>query len=274
MLARGDLLESNIAPTPIAAADVPGARREEVRGLTGLRGLAALMVAIYHIDSELIGPTPVGQLIGKGYLWVDLFFVLSGFVLAMNYGDFFAEGWSMRRWGKFLLRRAARTYPLYLSVLLPATAYAAALGPVQVSRHLPEPPQLPHPAIDVAANLALVQSWGVGPSIDGTAWSLSTEWAAYYLFPLLAALVLFSSRRVAVGFALGAIGLTVATVLLTRYDGAHHSGPLDAYNGATSSRSCAASRASGSACSVIALLAQVVLVAGSVATPPCFAFWP
>ena len=180
----------------------------------------------------------------------------------------------MRRWGKFLLRRAARTYPLYLSVLLPTTAYAAALGPVQVSRHLPEPPQLPHPAIDVAANLALVQSWGVGPSIDGTAWSLSTEWAAYYLFPLLAALVLFSSRRVAVGFALGAIGLTVATVLLTRYDGAHHSGPLDAYNGATSSRSCAASRASGSACSVIALLAQVVLVAGSVATPPCFAFWP
>jgi len=44
--------------------------------LTGLRGFAALMVAIYHIDSELIGPTPMGQLVGKGYLWVDLFFVL------------------------------------------------------------------------------------------------------------------------------------------------------------------------------------------------------
>ena len=58
------------------ATAAPGTRREEVRPLTGLRGFAALMVAIYHIDSELIGPTPMGQLVGKGYLWVDLFFVL------------------------------------------------------------------------------------------------------------------------------------------------------------------------------------------------------
>jgi len=201
--------------------------------LTGLRGFAALMVAIYHIDSELIGPTPIGQLVGKGYLWVDLFFVLSGFVLAMNYGDLFAEGWSMRRWGEFLLKRAARTYPLYLFVLLPATAYAAALGSVQLSPHLPSPTPLPHPAIDVAANLALVQSWGVGPSIDGTAWSLRTEWAAYYLFPILAAHALFSSRRVAVGFTLAAAALAIATALLTHYDGAYHSGPLDAYSGTT-----------------------------------------
>jgi peptidoglycan/LPS O-acetylase OafA/YrhL len=45
--------------------------------------------------------------------------------------------------------------------------------------------------------------------------------------------MLFGRRRVALGSALGAIALTVATALLTRYDGAHHSGPLDAYNGAT-----------------------------------------
>jgi peptidoglycan/LPS O-acetylase OafA/YrhL len=227
-----DLRESVVATVPLAAA-APGPKREEVRPLTGLRGLAALMVAIYHIDSELIGPTPIGRLVGKGYLWVDLFFVLSGFVLAMNYGELFAEGWSMRCWGEFLLKRAARTYPLYLFILLPSTAYAAVLGSIQLSPHLPKPTPLPHPAIDVAANLALVQSWGVGPSIDGTAWSLSTEWAAYYLFPFLAAHALYSRRRVAVGFTLVAAALAVTTALLTRYDGAYHSGPLDAYNGTT-----------------------------------------
>ena len=79
-----------------------------------MRGTAALLVALYHINPDLIAPTGAGRFVGKGYLWVDLFFVLSGFLLAMNYADRFAGGWSLGAWLDFLLHRLARIYPLYL----------------------------------------------------------------------------------------------------------------------------------------------------------------
>jgi peptidoglycan/LPS O-acetylase OafA/YrhL len=79
----------------------------------------------------------------------------------------------------------------------------------------------------------MVQSWGLGKSIDGVAWSLSTEWAAYLLFPLLVAVALFGRPRAALAAAVGAAVVVGATVTLTMRDGAYHSGPLDAYDGAT-----------------------------------------
>ena len=92
--------------------DNPRRRRAEIRALTGLRGVAALLVALYHINPNWIAPTATGRFVGKGYLWVDLFFVLSGFLLAMNYARLFAGGWSLRAWLDFLLHRVARIYPL------------------------------------------------------------------------------------------------------------------------------------------------------------------
>src|SRR5215469_9584957 len=170
---------------------LPRARREEVRALTGLRGIAATLVALYHINPELRGYGAFGRIVGRGYLWVDLFFVLSGFVLALNYGARFAHGWRSDTWRDFLLRRVARIYPLYVVLFAGSAAYmAVGLGQSYALPLLPYP-TLSHPVADGAANLFMVQSWGVGPSFDGTAWSLSAEWAAYLLFPLLASLALF-----------------------------------------------------------------------------------
>ena len=203
--------------------------------MTGLRGLAALMVAIYHINPELIARNGagVGMIVGKGYLWVDLFFVLSGFVLALNYGHLFAGGCSAARWREFLVRRIARVYPLYGVVVLAGFAgWLVATHAAAAASLLPKPP-LHHPMLDAAVNMLMIQSWGIGPSIDGTAWSLSAEWAAYLLFPLLVALTLFSSPRVAAAAGLFAIASAVGTAAMTSGDGAVHSGPLDAYDGAT-----------------------------------------
>ncbi len=210
-------------------------RRAEIAAITGLRGLAALMVAIYHINPELIARSGVGVrvLVGKGYLWVDLFFVLSGFVLAMNYGHLFAGGWSAAEWRAFLIRRIARVYPLYCLVVLAGFAgWLAATHASHAASLLPKPP-LNHPMLDAAVNMLMIQSWGIGPSIDGTAWSLSTEWAAYLLFPFLVAATLFSQPRVAAGAGAIAAASAIATVAMTSGDGAYHSGPLDAYDGAT-----------------------------------------
>src|SRR5579883_2462326 len=209
------------------------APRAEVRALTGLRGIAALMVAVYHIDPELRGFGAFGRAVGRGYLWVDLFFVLSGFVLALNYGGKFAQGWRAEAWRDFLLRRVARIYPLYAVLLFGALLYMAmGLGRSYAMPLLPYP-RLPHPVAVELANVVMVQSWGIGPSLDGTAWSLSAEWAAYVLFPLLAGLALFGRGRTALALAALAAAGIVATALFTGVDHEVHSGVLDAYDGTT-----------------------------------------
>ncbi|HUN46997.1 MAG TPA: acyltransferase [Stellaceae bacterium] len=213
-----------------ADADRPstGARpRAEIPALTGLRGIAALLVAVYHINPpDRASASPVVHFVGKGYLWVDLFFVLSGFVIALNYSHLFEAGWSRRAWGDFLLRRLARVYPLYLAVT------AAGIGLTLAHLHLPALPSGGGREM-AAANLLMIQSWGIAESVNGAAWSLSTEWAAYLLFPLLVSLALFARPALAWSALLAALLATVATVALTTHDGAYHSGPLDAYDGRT-----------------------------------------
>lgn len=84
-------------------------QNEEIRSLNTLRGLAALMVAVYH------GPAMFGSKhwFPHAYLAVDLFFVISGFIMAHVYGARVRGGLAF---GGFMRRRLARLYPLYLAV--------------------------------------------------------------------------------------------------------------------------------------------------------------
>jgi len=75
--------------------------------LDGLRGVAAIAVMVYHAAALFV---PV-RLPGS-YLAVDLFFMLSGFVLTHAYADRLAEGLS---WRAFLVARLVRLYPLYIA---------------------------------------------------------------------------------------------------------------------------------------------------------------
>jgi peptidoglycan/LPS O-acetylase OafA/YrhL len=206
--------------------------KPEIRALTGVRGMAACLVAIYHFSpTQDMAPGPLRNSVGRGYLWVDLFFVLSGFVIALNYGHLFASGFSRAAFATFLTRRVARIYPLYLAVLLAGLAWglAASNGFHETGDAAASTPSDVVEA--TASNLMMVQSWGISGSIVGTAWSISTEWAAYLVFPLIAWAALFGRPFSAASVGLIAVALLLSVSIWDRHDMAYHSGPLDAYDG-------------------------------------------
>ena len=190
--------------------------------LTGLRGAAALWVASYHLllPASLVGGLPA-RILGRGYLAVDLFFVLSGYVLALNYGE--RAGWASLP--GFLWRRWARIFPLYGLILALRLCYTAwRYGGFGVDRPWIAAP-VGHPWTDIPANLLLVQSWGLAPSITGPAWSVSVEWAAYVAFPAVATLMLRQPPLRAIAGGAAACGLVLAVCQL-------HGG-LDVWDGRT-----------------------------------------
>jgi peptidoglycan/LPS O-acetylase OafA/YrhL len=87
-------------------ATVAAATRRYIT-LDGMRGLAAMLVVLVHAGSSI---APYDLRPRFGFLAVDLFFALSGFVLAYSYDPRFATG--MRPWD-FMRRRFARLYPLF-----------------------------------------------------------------------------------------------------------------------------------------------------------------
>ena len=199
----------------------------EIRSFTGLRGCAAVLVMLYHFEPPGTVAGPVGVLIGNGYLWVDMFFVLSGFVMAYAHEGLFAAGGWGRPHAAFLAKRLARIYPLYLLVTVESAALYLWRAPhVDYARF----------SASLLANLALVQAWGTAPSFEGDVWSISAEWAAYLAFPALLAAAVFSSRkRAAAAGVIAAVTVAVLAVAPGSYAFSFQGrmGPLDIYSSAT-----------------------------------------
>jgi peptidoglycan/LPS O-acetylase OafA/YrhL len=155
----------------------------EIIDLTVCRALFAAWVFTYHIDlhahfSAYLGPA--AGLIRRGYLGVDGFFLLSGFILARVHPEF-STGFvgSFRFWGK----RLARIYPVHLAVLLLLAAIAASGLALGIVPH--DPGRFSLSAL--LQDLLLIQGWGVANQLawNYPSWSISTEWAGYLLFPAL-----------------------------------------------------------------------------------------
>ena len=162
--------------------------RSEIRSLTGLRGLAALWVMTGHYIRDTPSDPTVVYVINHMYIAVDLFMVLSGFVLGMSYNADFETRPSGRRMWRFVLLRIARIWPVYAlsciaCVLLVVTGIGV-WGPPDIS------------PFAIALNLGMMQSWlsGYG-SLNAVGWSISTEWAANLLFPLFGLLLMRPSLR-------------------------------------------------------------------------------
>src|ERR1700742_1446435 len=90
--------------------------KKEIRSLTGVRGLAALFVACYHFLEPFHPDWPPLFLnfIKHGYNSVDLFFVLSGFVMSLSSKKLFDGGVTGKGYGTFMKRRFARIFPIYI----------------------------------------------------------------------------------------------------------------------------------------------------------------
>jgi len=153
--------------------------------LTIGRGIAALLIVLYHLDSHLGDPLrAVLPAIGYAPLGVDFFFCLSGFVLAhvhrasLEAGTYDHAG--------FVVKRLARVYPLHLATLLGALALAA------VGHLLGQDPATHDSVGNFLANLFMVHAWGTtgGLSWNQPSWSISAEWGAYLVFPFAAIIVL------------------------------------------------------------------------------------
>jgi peptidoglycan/LPS O-acetylase OafA/YrhL len=209
-----------------------GKPASDIAALTGLRGFAATMVVLYHYSAAASSPLGwVKGTLGRGYLWVDLFFVLSGYLMALNYGKMFANGFSRAAFAGFLMRRLARIYPLYFVLLSLQVLWTLAAQGQFHETGAWGAVVAPLPARDIPANFLLIQSIGVAPSLITQAWSISTEFAAYLLFPVFVTVVLTGAWRSALVSGLAAMALLCAAAVSALHDGAWHSGPLDIYDG-------------------------------------------
>lgn len=171
--------------------------------LTGIRIFAALWVVLHHVqlkhESRLAAAVPDAYALAAPVLEqanraLDLFFVLSGFVLGLNYLERLGARFDARAVGTYFWLRVARIWPTYLAMTLLAGALiglrawrwgSADAGELTLG--------------SFAKQLLLVQLWdrpsGAGTSWAGPAWSLSAEWLAYALFPVLALAVVVLDRR-------------------------------------------------------------------------------
>jgi len=148
--------------------------------LDSLRGLAAVSVVLFHMTwTSPLYPLPF---VRNGYLMVDLFFVLSGFVIASAYGGRISSPQAL---GRFLWLRFWRLYPVHLVFLIVFVA-------VEVAKYVAEDRygiHANHPALgpgwtwDLVANLLLVQGLtNRALSFNGPSWSISVECAVYVMF--------------------------------------------------------------------------------------------
>jgi peptidoglycan/LPS O-acetylase OafA/YrhL len=163
----------------------PGVTNSKLQldALTGARGIAAWYVVLYHIRLSFADsiPAPIMHFLAKGYLAVDLFFVLSGFVMWLTYGQKFARD-GLSAAPEFYIKRVARIYPLHIFVLISVLLYVAMLW--ITGRYNPAT----YPITEFPLHVFLVQNWGMTANLawNDPDWSISTEMAAYLIFPLVA----------------------------------------------------------------------------------------
>ncbi|WP_409187966.1 acyltransferase family protein [Bradyrhizobium sp. RDM4] len=187
--------------------------------LTGIRGVAVLMVLLWHFIGAVISPslgsasTWLSSILVFGRTGVDLFFVLSGFLIIgilvdkRDKGSYFAT---------FYLRRAARILPPYLLLLVffwgftlclpPNTYFNADIGPVTY--------------------LLFLQNWYMsfhnewGPSASSVTWSVAIEEQFYLVFPVVVYLTPVSRLRIIL-WATGAISAAARAYFHLKYPENH-----------------------------------------------------
>lgn len=173
---------------PVSSSGMP----DRIPSLTPLRGVAALLVAVFHIGFYLPElRTPASTfLFRSGYLWVDFFFILSGFILAHVYGDFFKKSIASIEFRNFIWARFKRIYPLHLFVLLVYLAIIVFHITTQSDYFFPQiivPNEPRFSPGSLLSNIFLLHSLHLHDYLNWNmqSWSISTEWYAYLLFPFL-----------------------------------------------------------------------------------------
>lgn len=175
--------------------------------LDGLRGVAALIVVVFHIFEMHSGGDHAKQIINHGYLAVDFFFLLSGYVIGYAYDD---------RWGKmtlkdFFKRRIIRLQPMIIIGSVVGAALYYFQDSANMGWNMHEVPVwqmllvmlIGMTLIPVSKGLD-IRGWGEMHPLNGPAWSLFFEYIANILYALvfrhLSKILLAVCVAVAAGF--------------------------------------------------------------------------
>lgn len=190
-----------------------------ISSFEGARGLAAMLVALYHFNLFLPFGLALPAFISYGYLFVDLFFVLSGYVICSTYEDRLDTG---SDFATFTIRRFGRLFPLLIFstaafVLIPDAFVLAkhglvALGhqgmfqnPDALAYYLPTGPE-------IVATLTMTHGLGMFDKaiLNYASWSISAEFYTYLVFAGLC-IVLRGRARLAVFMVLSVVGFLVTS---------------------------------------------------------------
>ena len=199
--------------------------------LDGLRGVAALMVIFYHVF-EAFATSPIDQRFNHGYLAVDFFFILSGFVIGYAYDD----RWKTMTTKDFIKRRLIRLHPMVvLGAVLGVIAFCIQgcekWDGTQVSISMV--------MLALLINLFLIPAVpGSGPEIrgngemfplNGPSWSLFFEYIGNIMYALF--IRRMSTKALTALIVLAGIGL--ASFAIFNFSGAGHLGvgwTMEEYN--------------------------------------------
>jgi peptidoglycan/LPS O-acetylase OafA/YrhL len=159
---------ASTATTPL----VKPARKPPLPALTGIRTLLAFNIVLFHFTPPYLGP--IRPVVEHGFVFVNVFFLISGFILSYNYFD---RGASLVK-RDFWMARFSRLYPVYLLVLL------ISFPMLELEWHARSIAEFWQ---GVVLTPLLLQGWS--PSLatfwNTVAWTLSCEMAFYAIFPWL-----------------------------------------------------------------------------------------
>lgn len=153
--------------------------------IDGLRFFAVVWVFLYHLDDYLITAYHVRQcevlqmILGNGHLGVELFFVISGFVLALPFAKYYLKNGKKINLRQYFLRRFTRLGPPYFLIMI-LLFFINSGTHFDVARK-----QAPHllASLFYVHNIIYPNSL---PSVNPVAWSLEVEIQFYILVPLFA----------------------------------------------------------------------------------------
>lgn len=172
--------------------------------LTALRGIAALLVVLLHFTGSILPNldlTAYTMLVSNGYLAVDLFFLMSGVVIAHVYGRDLGRGLSLATSAAFFKARFARIYPLHFCTLV-YLVFLAIVSPALYELATGKPFEVMWEgrySVEAAIrNLLLIHGlWNEYLTWNYPSWSISTEFFAYLIFPFAAPLLATVRRGMA-----------------------------------------------------------------------------
>jgi peptidoglycan/LPS O-acetylase OafA/YrhL len=196
LMTPSDVEAARVQPTRVAGSNwlrlrrITSSSHRYIAEVDGLRFIAIFSVLFFHVvylathvDGAVLRESPLGVLLRPfqyGYRGVELFFVISGFILGLPFAQHYLAGGKVVRPGRYYLRRLTRLEPPYIVALL--GFYAAAV--------LLRMPDVTAPGFWSGLPLRLGYAYdivrGTYPTLNGVTWSLEIEVQFYLLAPLLA----------------------------------------------------------------------------------------